>query len=598
MNTFIRWTSCFVVSLSASLAAQDAPAIDAPETQDANTPVASPAPVVAAQDAEGAAAARAAESVGDAPARPFATAAGDVAQRLADTLAELSALRESIAGEAVPLNRELRELEAELQAVRGEYQAVTRRLDGSSLDLTNLRSDIKVRQDEVTYLSNQFSEYMRNFESRLHVSELQRHAEALEAAKLAVEHGALPARAVFDAQVALLDVSLDRLDDAVGGARFPGRAVDPDGTVRDGRFVLVGPSALFASDDGGVIGTAEQRLGSLEPAVIPFVDPADSAAAQALVATGRGLFPFDATEGNAHRFEASDQETLLEEFLKGGAVMWPILALAAAALLVALFKAVELFAQRKPSAAQIGALLDDVAAHDEEGARRHAAKLRGPVGRMLAVAVDHLREPRELVEEVMYETVLATRLKLERALPFVAISAASAPLLGLLGTVTGIISTFRMITLYGSGDVKSLSGGISEALITTKYGLIVAIPSLLLHALLSRKARGIVNQMETAAVAFVNQVGRTAAADAAAARPHGDVVARSHGDESERARDDARGERVVPSGRRPAGGAARPADAESRRATSGGGDFGDLMASMAGEDRDDELARHAEKAGR
>jgi hypothetical protein len=106
----------------------------------------------------------------------------------------------------------------------------------------------------------------------------------------------------------------------------------------------------------------------------------------------------------------------------------------------------------------------------------------------------------------MYETVLATRLRLQRMLPFIAICAASAPLLGLLGTVTGIINTFKLITVFGSGDVKTLSGGISEALITTEFGLIVAIPSLLLHAFLSRKARSVIDQMEKAAVAFVNRV--------------------------------------------------------------------------------------------
>jgi biopolymer transport protein ExbB len=93
-------------------------------------------------------------------------------------------------------------------------------------------------------------------------------------------------------------------------------------------------------------------------------------------------------------------------------------------------------------------------------------------------------------------------------LPFVAVSAAAAPLLGLLGTVTGIIKTFQLITVFGSGDVKSLSGGISEALITTKYGLIVAIPSLLIHAFLSRKAKGVIGRMETEAVAFANEISR------------------------------------------------------------------------------------------
>ena len=133
---------------------------------------------------------------------------------------------------------------------------------------------------------------------------------------------------------------------------------------------------------------------------------------------------------------------------------------------------------------------------------------------MLTKGVSIIDEPRELVEETMYETVLTTRLKLQGFLPFIAICAASAPLLGLLGTVTGIINTFKMITVFGSGDVKSLSGGISEALITTKFGLIVAIPSLLLHAFLSRKAKRIVDQMEKTAVSFTNELGRAHYGDA------------------------------------------------------------------------------------
>jgi len=128
---------------------------------------------------------------------------------------------------------------------------------------------------------------------------------------------------------------------------------------------------------------------------------------------------------------------------------------------------------------------------------------------MLAAGIEHLKEPRELIEEVMYETVITTRQKLQGLLPFISVCAASAPLLGLLGTVTGIINTFKLITVFGSGDVKTLSSGISEALITTEFGLIVAIPSLLMHAFLSRKARGVVGQMETVAIALLNQIART-----------------------------------------------------------------------------------------
>ena len=77
--------------------------------------------------------------------------------------------------------------------------------------------------------------------------------------------------------------------------------------------------------------------------------------------------------------------------------------------------------------------------------------------------------------------MLRVRPTLERFLPFLAITAAAAPLLGLLGTVIGMIKTFQLITIFGTGDAKSLSSGISEALVTTALGLSVAIPILILH---------------------------------------------------------------------------------------------------------------------
>ena len=86
----------------------------------------------------------------------------------------------------------------------------------------------------------------------------------------------------------------------------------------------------------------------------------------------------------------------------------------------------------------------------------------------------------------------------------IATCVALCPLLGLLGTVTGIINTFKMITVFGTGDPKTLSGGISEALITTKFGLVVAIPSLIIHAFLSRTAKGKIDGMEQAAISFTN----------------------------------------------------------------------------------------------
>lgn len=430
-------------------------------------------------------------------------------QRLADGLNELAQLREEIKNEKIPLSRKLSELEDQLIEVRKEHQQVTRLLDTRALDLTNLRTDIESRKKENSYiLDSLLQPYINNFETRLHIAEIQRYKEPLEAAKLAIENRNLSEIEVFKAQEALITTSLERLLDALGGTRFDGKAVDTSGLVKPGTFIMVGPVAMFRSQDGSTVGTVEQRLGSLEPTVIGFESEEMAGAAADTVTAGAGTLPFDPTLGNAHKIEATKQ-SLIEHIQKGGPVMYPILILASAALLVALFKWLELARIRMPSEKRINKILNAVAGHDDQKAAAEAASIGGPTGRMLSVGVEHIKEPPALIEEVMYEKILTAKMKLQRFLPFVAISAAAAPLLGLLGTVTGIINTFKLITVFGSGDVKTLSGGISEALITTEFGLIVAIPSLLLHAFLSRKARGMVSRMEKTAIAFINQISKT-----------------------------------------------------------------------------------------
>ena len=110
--------------------------------------------------------------------------------------------------------------------------------------------------------------------------------------------------------------------------------------------------------------------------------------------------------------------------------------------------------------------------------------------------------------EVLKAYARAELVRLQRGFFLIDSIVAAAPLLGLLGTVTGIMNTFTLMTVFGTGDVKTLSSGISEALITTEYGLIVAIPSLLIHSFLSRKAKSITDEMDKAAIVFGNEVAR------------------------------------------------------------------------------------------
>jgi biopolymer transport protein ExbB len=108
----------------------------------------------------------------------------------------------------------------------------------------------------------------------------------------------------------------------------------------------------------------------------------------------------------------------------------------------------------------------------------------------------------EVVENGLSGAVLRELPRLERFLTALKVLAAVAPLLGLLGTVTGMINTFHVITIFGTGNPRLMAGGISEALVTTQLGLAVAIPILVASALLGRKAQSISDDMEEKAMAM------------------------------------------------------------------------------------------------
>lgn len=128
----------------------------------------------------------------------------------------------------------------------------------------------------------------------------------------------------------------------------------------------------------------------------------------------------------------------------------------------------------------------------------------GSTARVIKSALRNIDKDREHVEDVIMENILNESTQIDRFGSFVLVIAAVAPLLGLLGTVTGMIETFEMITEFGTGDPKLLSGGISAALVTTMQGLIVAIPLLLIGNLLSGWAQSIKDSMEQNALHIVN----------------------------------------------------------------------------------------------
>ncbi|RKZ47908.1 MAG: energy transducer TonB [Gammaproteobacteria bacterium] len=128
--------------------------------------------------------------------------------------------------------------------------------------------------------------------------------------------------------------------------------------------------------------------------------------------------------------------------------------------------------------------------------KRKEIKTNNPLGRVLKVAEENSQSDTESLELRMDEAILKEGPKIQSGLSILKIIAMVAPLLGLLGTVTGMIIVFQAITIYGAGDPKAMAGGISSALVTTVLGLMVAIPTLLLHTMLNGKAKKLLHILE------------------------------------------------------------------------------------------------------
>ena len=198
------------------------------------------------------------------------------------------------------------------------------------------------------------------------------------------------------------------------------------------------------------------------------------------------------------------EKTVGDTIEGGGTIGYIILVLGAFGLLLLVFRVLNLM--------KAGSNVDKITAivvNKVENGRGHEAleavkNFEGSTARVIKSLLRNIGKEREHVEDIVMESILNESSQIDRFGNFVLVIAAVAPLLGLLGTVTGMIETFDVITEFGTGDPKLLSGGISAALVTTMLGLIVAIPLLLLGNLLSGWAQNIKDSMEQSALHIVN----------------------------------------------------------------------------------------------
>jgi len=185
-----------------------------------------------------------------------------------------------------------------------------------------------------------------------------------------------------------------------------------------------------------------------------------------------------------------ESPTIKDRIEQGGIVGYCIIALGIVGLLIAIWRWFGLTGDSRRVAAQL---------------KRETASTDNPLGRVLAAYESNRGADTETIELKLSEAALKEMPGLTKGLLFIKVVSAVAPLMGLLGTVTGMIKTFQVITLYGAGDPKMMAGGISQALMTTVLGLVVAIPMVLLHTVVSGQSRKIINILQSQSAGLVAQ---------------------------------------------------------------------------------------------
>lgn len=280
----------------------------------------------------------------------------------------------------------------------------------------------------------------------------------------------------------------------------PGRFFLQDGVQVDGNIVHLGRIASF--------GVSQSGSGTLAPAGagrLRIVDPGTDDVARRLErGDATPTLPIFLYESLDYLADRSEGKTIAETIESGGMIGYVIVILGVIALLLTVMRAMLLLRASSTDKGMIEEIASHVEAGDYHAANSRAAEGRGALARVVSATLGSLKDDPKRIDDVMAESILNEQPALERFRSAITVFAAVAPLLGLLGTVTGMISTFDVITEYGTGDPKLLSGGISEALVTTELGLIVAIPTLLAGNLLTGWADRIVTRLETSALRVVN----------------------------------------------------------------------------------------------
>ena len=381
----------------------------------------------------------------------------------------------------------LREAKAELAALERRTAALTAKYDENDAKLSELETTLATRSAalgaELFGVVRQIAGDMFSAAQNSMVS-AQLGEDRIEFLSKMAEAKALPSigeleRLWFEMQREMTEIG--RV------TTFTAPVVEGDGqqtqkpVTRVGSFTAFGDGEFLTYDDGKFGKLSKQPAGRYVGAAKDFVSES----------SGYHTMVVDPSSGGLLYAKTQERGLIERVFIdnEGREVGWIIILLTVIGLLIALLKFLGLTA----TSAKIA------------GQRKNmdTPKDSNPLGRVVQAYYKDPNADTETLELRMDEAVLKETPAIERWLGAIKILAAVGPLLGLLGTVTGMIEVFQSITLYGTGDPKLMAGGISQALITTVLGLVMAIPLVLIHALLASRAKGIIQTLDEESVGLI-----------------------------------------------------------------------------------------------
>ncbi len=388
----------------------------------------------------------------------------------------LTALENDISKEKTVLAQAIRAEQQQLLALRAKATINRRLVDDNTLALTQIKDRIKLWRDQANYQKHLLVELAEKI--NLPIEKVNSvSADNLVGLKVFKEY----ARANQSALTPNWNTK---------------KIVLANGELVQANSIRLGPINWYLLDDfsqGGLLDDNDRAL-------LAFDDVQTSALVD-LFQVGEANVSFDPTLERALQLK-KQSESIYEHIVRGGIWALPIIFFALFALLIALSKVWQLW--HLPELMPMLAERIDVIARantidiKKERLKQLHDQLKGAEQKLVSITLS--MPTQEQRDDILLAYLVENRHKLNTRLGAIAITAAVCPLLGLLGTVSGMIETFQMMTIFGAGDPSVVSGGISKALITTELGLVVAIPALILHALLSRKIKAYNTQLDATAI--------------------------------------------------------------------------------------------------